>query len=143
MVAKTLEERFISKSVPQPSGCVEWSGHRNEKGYGRIGTLGGAISAHRLAWKLAFGEIPNGLCVCHSCDNPPCVNVEHLWLGTHADNAADKVAKGRQSRFNSTKTHCKRGHPFNETNTYKSGTRRYCRACWRETGINKRRVRKL
>jgi HNH endonuclease len=76
------------------SPCIEWTKFRL-RGYGLQKFRGKTRLAHRVAWMLANGEIPDGLCVLHRCDNPPCVNVDHLFLGTHADNVADKMAKGR------------------------------------------------
>jgi hypothetical protein len=75
--------------------CVEWTKFRLERGYGLQKFHGKTRLAHRVAWMLAHGEIPDGLCVLHRCDNPPCINIDHLFLGTHADNVADKMAKGR------------------------------------------------
>ena len=72
--------------------CIEWSGRRNEKGYGYTGN---GRRAHRVAWEVVNGAIPDGLCVLHRCDNPPCVRVEHLFLGTQRENIADRQAKGR------------------------------------------------
>ena len=82
-------------NVADLTPCIEWQGARDRKGYGRRkwGTL--TWQAHRLAWTQAYGPIPDGLCVLHRCDNPPCINVGHLFLGTKADNAADRDAKGR------------------------------------------------
>lgn len=74
--------------------CIEFDGRLNEDGYGYIGPW----SAHRLAWTKKYGPIPEGMHVLHKCDNPPCWNVEHLFLGTHQDNMADRDSKGRQAR---------------------------------------------
>lgn len=95
----SIEVRFQNRLVQMPNGCIEWTGSRSERGYGQISVHGGdrMVRTHRLAWTLAYGEIPEGMNVCHSCDNPPCCNIEHLWLGTQADNVADMVAKGRNS----------------------------------------------
>ncbi len=74
--------------------CIEFEGRKNEDGYGMIGPW----SAHRLAWFKKHGPIPEGMQVLHHCDNPPCWNVEHLFLGSHQDNMADRDRKGRQAR---------------------------------------------
>ena len=73
--------------------CVEGIGHRHRQGYVQVGHDG--EYAHRLAWEQEHGQIPAGLHVLHRCDNPSCVNVDHLFLGTHADNMRDMVLKGR------------------------------------------------
>lgn len=93
---RPLEERFWEKVV-KADGCWSWTG-ATAYGYGRIGaggTYGSALMAHRVSWELHNGPIPEGMNVLHRCDNPPCTNPDHLFLGSHADNVADKVAKGR------------------------------------------------
>lgn len=75
--------------------CIEYPGYKNKRGYGQLTRNGKSDRAHRLAWAEKHGPIPDGLCVLHKCDNPPCVNVEHLFLGTRADNIADMHKKGR------------------------------------------------
>ena len=77
--------------------CIEWAGNRHDRGYGRFWSRGRNryIRAHRWVWEHAHGPIPDGMVVMHSCDNPSCVNADHLSVGTHADNMADMKAKGR------------------------------------------------
>jgi len=74
------------------TGCLEWTGHRDEWGYGRYGA---DKRAHRVSYAEAFGPIPDGMLVCHRCDNPRCVEPSHLFLGTNGDNTADRIFKGR------------------------------------------------
>jgi len=78
--------------------CLVWIGTTNSKGYGVAYQGPKRVKAHRAAWEAVNGPIPEGMLVCHRCDNPPCMNVAHLFLGTNDVNVADKVAKARQSR---------------------------------------------
>jgi len=90
-----VEDRFWSK-VQKTENCWLWMGARTKLGYGqRGGRKTGRRYTHRLSWEMRFGPIPEGLCVLHHCDNPPCVNPDHLFLGTKKDNTQDMIAKGR------------------------------------------------
>ena len=98
-------------------------------GYGAFSARD-TVSAHRFSWEIHNGPIPRGIYVCHHCDNPPCVNPDHLRLLTNSDNA--------KNRYSNNRTHCDKGHEFNEENTYweKASTTgkpyRACRVCGRE-----------
>jgi hypothetical protein len=84
-------KRFFDRG--DPDTCWEWKGGRHSKGYGQFGNP--TDKAHRVAWEFYRGPIPDGIHVLHACDNPPCVNPNHLFLGTNLDNVKDKMAKGR------------------------------------------------
>lgn len=95
-------QRFWSK-VDRSGDCWIWTACRHKQGYGEMGVwVGGKVRtllAHRAAWALMKGEIPKGLLVLHRCDNPPCVNPSHLFLGTQRDNMRDCSAKGRAGKL--------------------------------------------
>ena len=82
--------------------CIPWHMGHFASGYGSWYVDGKAYRAHRIVYEMEHGSIPKGMHVCHTCDNPGCVNIAHLFLGTHLDNMRDKVQKGRQPRMNRT-----------------------------------------
>lgn len=96
----TANELFWSHIVREndPNACWQWKGKIHSQGYGIFTFRGKEIYAHRFSHEYHFGEIPSGLWALHKCDNPPCCNPNHLFLGTNADNVADAVAKGRNLR---------------------------------------------
>lgn len=123
------------------TGCWIWQPKTHgDGGYGAFrfskgpGLGMGSGYAHRLAWELTYGPIPEGLDVCHRCDVPPCCWPEHLFLGTPQDNYDDMRAKGRarQGLSWSSRTHCVNGHEFNPENTnVDRDNKRICRVCKR------------
>lgn len=130
--------RFWAK-VDTTGDCWTWTAATNRKGYGLLQkpNNSGQISAHRYSAMLHFGMFDRGLMVLHHCDNPPCVNPSHLYLGDGFDNARDKIARGRS--HHQRKTHCPSGHPYDEANTYLwRGRHRQCRECARLREARKR-----
>jgi hypothetical protein len=107
----TAPRRFWAK-VDKTGDCWLWTARLSRDGYGQFRTGGVGTPnarAHRVAWALAYGAIPEGLLVLHRCDNPRCVRPEHLFLGTSADNVADRNAKGRQATGARLNIPCDRG----------------------------------
>lgn len=140
-----IERRIAAKRTRNASGCLVFTGARNQDGYGLLNIDNQHRTVHRLTYQLAHGPIPDGLVVMHTCDNPPCCNIDHLRLGTVADNNRDRQAKGRTvippkgGGHQAAKTHCKYGHPFSGDNLRcrPNGTRR-CAACYRTRSAARR-----
>lgn len=138
MTSETLEiirKRLIARRVISPSGCWEWQGALSNNGYGKMSIPTNYRSyVHRTAYEVFVGPIPEGLHVCHHCDNRRCFNPAHLFVGTNYDNL-DAKAKGRIRNQNTGKTHCIRGHEFTEETTrfiLRDGkVQRCCRICFR------------
>lgn len=147
---EAVPNRFWSH-VQKTQGCWEWTGVADIGKRGRLGVGPKSILAPRIAWWLFHGVWPpDGLSVCHHCDNPSCVRKEHLFLGTQSDNMRDAIIKVRTGKRmlwpNSTgKSQCLRGHPLigdNLLNTTQE-FRRYCKMCRRIYGAERReRLRK-
>jgi len=99
----SAEEFLQQKSIVCDSGCIIYTGTKTKEGYGRIDRTKfkkqfNVGRAHMLSYIISYGDYDRSLHVCHRCDNPPCINKEHLFLGTYLDNSNDKLSKGRQAR---------------------------------------------
>ena len=129
---KTVEERFW-KNVRKGPGCWEWSANKNDAGYGRFWICRKGVRAHRFSLELHKGKIPEGMFVCHHCDNPGCVKPDHLFVGTQSDNMHDMQSKGRKISIYTITNKCKRGHEFTPENTYiDPDGYRGCKICRKE-----------
>lgn len=121
MISPTLAERLwrrVDRSGPVvlDTACWVWTGYVcASTGYGKIANHPGApIGAHVAAWTLTNGPVPDGLFVCHRCDNRPCVRPDHLFIGTQRDNMRDMVRKGRDNPWTLRKDVCANGHPYDD-----------------------------
>lgn len=129
-------ERLMAKvTVDNATGCWLWQGHIQANGYGQMRMTSGTEWVHRAAYRLIVGEIPEGLTLDHLCRTPLCCNPAHLEPVTNREN----ILRGTgASARNAVKTHCRHGHPFDESNTYiRARGGRECRMC------NRLRVRAL
>lgn len=136
-------DTFMRKVTTLPSGCWEWTGTRNREGYGIFDMKAVMKSrlAHRISYALFIALPSTELKVCHRCDNPPCVNPTHLFLGTDADNNKDKVRKGRLVTPFKVSPMCKRGHLFTEASTYvKPDGKRICRICDKNRRLKRKQL---
>lgn len=149
MRRKTIdpEQRFWSKVLKLESGCWQWQAGKQRSGHGFFfPDKGHIVRAHRYAWELTYGKIPDDRCVLHRCDNPSCVNPAHLFLGTQADNIHDMDLKGRRAKHNPADQRGAKNHQAKLTDEvvqrikdlHVSGYRQA--DIMRMTGVNRKRV---
>lgn len=128
-------EKVLNRIKIVESGCWEWLGCKGTRGYGEVTFHRKHRMVHRLVWEHLIGPIPDGFVLDHLCRNPACCNVAHLEPVTPAEN----VRRGNSGEHQRLKTHCPKGHPYDNTFVYKSGeragkTHRRCRTCLNEGG---------
>lgn len=151
LTSKNIDNFF--KKVNKTDSCWNWTASFKVGKYGAFGVNGIIHLAHRISYHIHFGPISFVEQVCHKCDNPSCVNPEHLFLGNHRINMQDCTEKGRHRNLsaerNKEKTHCKNGHEFTTENTRnvktqdRKNTRRLCKICSRRYANKRYHERKL
>jgi hypothetical protein len=134
-MSQTFREELGDKYWPlvdksDLGGCWPWLGSRSKLNYGMLFLDGRLMRVHRIGYEIANGPIPAGMHCCHRCDNPPCVNPAHLFLGSRKDNMADMARKGRH--YKQRVTHCPKGHEYTAHNTSTTRGYRRCKQCDRD-----------
>ena len=130
----TLNQLLAMCSKQGPDECWPWKGALGSHGYGRVNFQGVHMTASRAVFSAVHGRVPDGLLVCHKCDNPPCVNPEHLFVGTYQDNVTDMMQKGRGRWVTRSekRTYCRKGHLLAATEYIVPSTgSRLCGVCMR------------
>lgn len=132
--------RFWAHVETPVDGCWEWTGGTTHFGYGAFKKQNRVqVNSHRYSWELHNGPIPEGVFVCHRCDNPLCVRPDHLFLGSGFDNMRDASKKGRMHNQFSKMTNCIHGHPLSGDNLkIRSDGSRACRTCLKRRGDERR-----
>lgn len=130
-MATSLIHRFMAKvSVNDETGCWEWTAATTD-GYSTFYFLGATRAGHRVSYELFVGEIPEGMQIDHLCNVRRCVNPEHLAIVTGRENLNRRVLPRGAETFHGRKTHCPKGHPYDEANTIHGQGSRTCRTCRR------------
>lgn len=136
VVKKPLIDRLLLRVEVSENGCWEWQRALTQDGYPSVNFPEYKGTGHRLSYILHSAEDLQGYTVCHTCDNPRCVNPEHLYAGAMADNVRDRDTRGRckAGTVNKAKTHCPSGHEYTVSNTYfyEARNTRYCKICQKE-----------
>ena len=153
MVAKLHYDECVeifTRRLRVDGDCLVWTGNidrgANKHKYGKLWFYGRCRRAHQVAWEVFHGPVPKGFDVLHACDNPPCVNPKHLFLGTHFDNMRDGRSKGRwkkQNNFYSSKTKCPQGHAYSGDNLKITANGwRICRTCQHDHHLRFNEIRR-
>lgn len=136
----SLREAILRHISVGSSGCWQWQGATLTKGYGQLTFRGHHLTAHRASYSAFRGPIPTGALICHTCDNPGCVNPKHLYAGTYASNRRDALIRDRWRHPYRARLQCGQGHPYVPGSySIAKDQSRVCRVCMRE---HHRRYRK-